>query len=147
MAKNYGPYLEIARIQSEINRLFENLLQLRGDADPQQGFVPTADVYDDAERVVVEVELPGVALPDLTLLAHGPDLIVRGVKPRPDPASGATRHSLERVFGEFETVVSLTEPVNTHQAEAVFLEGLLRVGFPKVSNRRGESVDIPVREG
>ena len=142
MAKSYGPYLEIARIQSEINRLFENLLQLRGDADPQRGFVPTADVYDDAEKVVVEV-----AREALSLLANGPDLIVRGAKPRPEIDPAAAHQCKERVFGEFETVVSLTEPVNTHQAEAVFVEGLLRVTFPKVSNRRGEPVDIPVREG
>lgn len=147
MVKSYGPYLEIARIQSEINRLFENLLQLRGDEDPRRGFVPTADVYDDAEKVVVEVELPGVERGALSVLAHGPDLIVRGVKPRPEIDPAAARHCHERAFGEFETVVSLTEPVNTHQAEAVFLEGLLRVSFPKVSNRRGEPVDIPVREG
>ena len=60
MDKAYGSIMEVARIQSEINRLFDNLLDL--DADEQSGgaWIPNADIFENDESLVVEVELPGV---------------------------------------------------------------------------------------
>ena len=37
-------------------------------------------------------------------------------------------------------------PINTHQARAELKDGVLRVTFPKVPNRRGEEVAIPIKE-
>ena len=41
-------------------------------------------------------------------------------------------------------MVHLGVPVNTRQARAVLKNGLLRIRFPKVPNRRGEEVPIEV---
>ena len=58
MAKPYGPYLEMARIQSEINRLFDNLLDL---GDEEKGtWMPNADIVETEESLELKVELPGV---------------------------------------------------------------------------------------
>ena len=53
-----GTQLEVARIQSEINRLFEMLLRLKDDTAHGQGFSPLVDV---AEAEPVERILNGDA--------------------------------------------------------------------------------------
>ena len=77
--KTFGAMLEVARIQSEINRLFENLLDL-GEGDQESGgaWIPNVDVVEGEETLVVKVELPGVDPADVSLAANGDQIILRG---------------------------------------------------------------------
>jgi HSP20 family protein len=142
--KAFGPLLEAARIQSEINRLFDNLLDL-GQTDRGAGaWIPNADIVEGEGHLVVKVELPGVQASDVSLSVHGDDVILEGEKRRTDTDSPLRHHVAERSYGRFRRVIHLGVPVNTHRAEAVLGDGLLRIQFPKVSNRRGEQVTIEV---
>ena len=139
MAQTFGPWLEAARIQSEINRLFDNLLDL-GEPDKESGsWIPNTDVSETEDSLVVKVELPGVEIADLRLSVHGGHVILQGQKKSPGLPEG------ERAFGPFRRAIHLTAPVNTHRAEASLIDGLLRIRFPKVANRRGEEVRIEVK--
>ena len=143
-----GPTLEIARIQSEINRLFESLFELRqlGD-EAQPHWMPNMDIVDGPNTVTLLIELPGVQLADLRLEADGGNIIVEGEKtPTPIPGGVGEHHQLERAYGRFHRVISLNYPINTHKADAVFRDGVLKIVFPKVENRRGGAVPIPVKE-
>jgi len=148
LQKTMGSMLEIARIQSEINRLFENLLELKEPGDESgQTWMPTMDIVDGPESVTVLVELPGVPAGALDLRADGGDIIISGEKSQGIQAGEQSHyHCLERSFGRFQRVVSLNYPINTHKAIAELRNGLLRIDFPKVSNRRGGAVPIPVTE-
>ncbi len=55
------------------------------------------------------------------------------------------RFRLCEVFGKFRRVIPLAAAINTHKAEARLKGGVLSVRFPKVSNKRGEEVNIPVQ--
>ena len=75
--KTFGAMLEVARIQSEINRLFENLLDL-GEGDKESGaWIPNVDVVEGEEMLVVKVELPGVEAADLTLAANAGRIVTK----------------------------------------------------------------------
>jgi HSP20 family protein len=145
MTKGFGPLLEVARIQSEINRLFENLLDLDAGTSEGGAWLPISDVIETDDVLVVKVELPGVEPGDLSLTAHGGNVILRGEKRRAPENVPAKFHLAERAFGRFRRVIHLGVPVNTHKAEAELTEGFLRIRFPKVPNRRGEEVPIEVR--
>lgn len=146
MFQAVGPMLEMARIQSEINRLFDNLLELGGDeGEGQRSWMPNADISEGEENYIVQVELPGVALEDLTLSVDGGNIIIRGEKKPPiEEGRIARRHVTERGYGRFTRTISINAPINTHRASAVFREGVLKISFPKVNNRRGGEVAIPV---
>ena len=145
MSRTFGPMLEAARIQSEINRLFDNLLDLGTPGKESGAWIPNADILETEDCLVVKVELPGVALEDLSLSVHGGNVILRGEKKREEPDGPARYHLAERAFGKFRRVIHLGVPVNTHRAEAVLHDGFLRIRFPKVPNRRGEEVPVEVR--
>jgi HSP20 family protein len=144
MTKGLGSMLEVARIQSEINRLFDNLLDLDAGAKASGSWIPIADIVENDDALVVTVELPGVAASDLVISTHGGDVILTGAKGRPSIDGSVRAHVAERAYGQFRRVIHLGVPVNTHRAEAVLAEGTLRIRFPKVPNRRGEEVVIPV---
>jgi len=143
--KTFGPLLEVARIQSEINRLFNNLLDLGVPGQESGAWIPNADILETPDDLVVMVELPGVEASDLTLSAHGGNVILQGEKRKPEPEDAPRFHAAERPFGRFRRVINLGVPVNTHRAEATLDNGLLRIRFPKVPNRRGQEVPIEVK--
>jgi len=144
MTKGLGSMLEAARIQSEINRLFDNLLTL-DDGRESGTWIPMADIVETEDALVVTVELPGVVNDQLTLSTHGGDLILKGEKGKPAAELPARFLVAERSYGKFRRVIHLGVPVNTHKAEATLADGNLRIRFPKVANRRGEEVAIEVR--
>jgi HSP20 family protein len=144
MPETLGSLMEVARIQSEINRLFDNLLDLGTDDKGGGAWIPNADILETQEILVLKVELPGVAAERLSLSVHGGNVIIRGEKQRFEVEDRAEFLAAERQFGTFKRVIHLGVPVNTRQAKAVLKNGLLEVSFPKVSNRRGEEVPIEV---
>ena len=145
-----GPFAEISRIQSEINRLFDNLLELRSSgAEVESGgaWLPSADVYETDSALVVKFEVPGVAMKDVSMTVEGNRLILRGEKRRAGTTAARGKfHCMERGFGKFKRVVHISSPVNTREADAVLSEGVLEITFPKVPNRRGGEVAIRIRE-
>jgi HSP20 family protein len=145
MTKGLSSMLEAARIQSEINRLFDNLLDLDAPGKESGSWIPMADIVETEDALLVTVELPGVPAAQLAVSTHGGDLILSGEKSRPGAVGPARFHVGERVYGAFRRVIHLGVPVNTHKAEAVLTDGNLRIRFPKVPNRRGEEVAIQVR--
>jgi len=147
-----GPFAEISRIQSEINRLFDNLLELRsggGDGESGGTWLPSADVYETTAALVVKFEVPGVALEDVTMSVDGNRLVLRGEKRRAETdksSRGGKFHCMERGYGKFKRVVHISSPVNTREAVAELQDGVLEITFPKVPNRRGAEVPIRIRE-
>ncbi|HZI93649.1 MAG TPA: Hsp20/alpha crystallin family protein [Patescibacteria group bacterium] len=147
MEHSFGPYLEMARIQSEMNKLFDVLLEMRdeeGDESSVHQWIPSVDVIQTSEGLVVRCELPGVPAAKLKVTALGGALIVTGERPSHQPEGDVKFHCMERLSGRFRRVIPLGMPINTRDATAALKAGVLEVFFPKVPNRRGEEVVIPV---
>lgn len=142
MAKALASMMEAARIQSEINRLFDNLLDL-GEGE-RGAWLPNADILETEDSLILKVELPGIDPARLSLSVLGGNVIIKGEKPRPAVEEQTRFHGAERQFGPFRRLIHLGVPVNTRHARAVLTDGLLHLTFPKVPNRRGEEVKIEV---
>lgn len=147
MSKTYGPLLEIARIQTEINKLFESLFELKTKKDYSDSmWIPNVDICECEEHVTVKVEIPGISPNDLRLYADGNNITIEGIKKKISIDGEKKLHLMERGYGKFRRVVNVNAAVNTHKAEAFLKDGVIRLIFPKVSNKRGERVKITVTE-
>jgi HSP20 family protein len=145
--KGRGTHLEVARIQSEINRLFETLLRLRGgEATPDSTWSPGADVAETELDLIVEIDLPGVPADSLHVYAESGSLVLKGRRDAHESAAIDDSEVLhdEREYGPFQLIVPLYAAVNTHKAQATLNQGVFRAVLPKVPNRRGTPVAIPV---
>ncbi|HET7453601.1 MAG TPA: Hsp20/alpha crystallin family protein [Thermoanaerobaculia bacterium] len=142
----FGPLMEITRLQAELNRLFTGILEnQRAALATAAAWDPNADVLEDAERIRVVVEVPGLAVEDLAVAAQGNRVRVRGVKRREAPDGERPKFlCMERFFGDFEKVVPVPYPVNLKQASATLRDGLLTVVLPRVSAERRRFVEIQI---
>ena len=67
--------------------------------------------------------------------------------PNPGERAEASFHLVERDFGRFARAVRLTGAFHTARATATLANGELRVRVPKVEERRGRDIAVPVRRG
>lgn len=144
--KVFAPFVEMARLQNEVNKIFESFLEVSPEESVKaaSGWTPAADVVQSEKKIVVKVDLPGVDPRRVQLAVGNGQVIVTGKKPRAPVVKGARHHCFERGHGAFSRTILLPQPVNTHQARAEIHEGLLTVTFPRVPNRRGEAIPIPI---
>ena len=146
MVKVFGPLVEMARLQNEINKIFESVLDLSPEQSLQavSGWVPSVDVIQSQESIIVTVELPGIDVTSLRLAVGSGQMVISGEKPATPVVTDARHHCVERTHGSFSRTLALPVPVNTHKATARLHEGLLTVTFPRVQNRRGEDISIVI---
>ena len=146
MVKVFGPLVEMARLQNEINKIFESVLDLSPEQSLQAaaGWVPSVDVIQSQESIIVTVELPGIDMTSLHLAVGSGQMVISGEKPAAPAVTDARHHCVERTHGSFSRTLALPVPVNTHRATARLHEGLLTVTFPRVQNRRGEDISIVI---
>ena len=143
------PIDDVRDLADEIQQLFADLDRARPlDERLLPGvFSPTLDALETADAVEIVVDLPGVAIDDVRVLLKDDIVLIAGGKMPPDPGqrSDASFHLVERDFGRFARAVRVGGALNGNQATAVLGNGELRVRIPKVEDRRGRDILVPVK--
>lgn len=110
-----------------------------------QGFglraFPAINVHEDPERVVVTVELPGVAADRLDLKVQDDILVVKGERPVATGSNGRLLRS-ERWHGAFERQIALPAKVSGNDVEASYQLGVLTVTLPKAPEARPRLIKV-----
>jgi len=111
---------------------------------PARWSLMTGDVYEDAHKVLVRLETPGLKKDDLQIDVEGDRLIVRGEK-RFEKESDVGRYRvLQCAYGSFVREVHLPSHVKGDEARASYVDGVLRVELPKDEVARQRPLNIPV---
>jgi HSP20 family protein len=71
-------------------------------------------------------------------------LLIVGAKTAPKPGLAARFHLAERSYGRFARAIRLTGAFDSGRARAVTSAGQLRVSLPRLEDRRGRILRIPV---
>ena len=84
MVERRDAFPEMTALQKEISRLFEQLTHFeRSEAGVGLGeWLPSFDVFETKDSLVIKVEAPGMTKRDLTAAFQGHKLIVSGEKKR-----------------------------------------------------------------
>lgn len=139
---------EVRELNTEVGRLFDELERTRGgdSPGPHGHCTPALDVLQTPESVEVVMDLPGVTADRVRVLLKSGMLVLVGEKLSPYPGQhiDATFHLVERGFGRFARAVRLEGAVDGSATRAVLRAGELRVIVPKIAERRGQEIVVPV---
>jgi HSP20 family protein len=121
---------QVQQLQSEMNRLFDRW----GDGGRGRAFAatyPAVNVWEDAENIFVEAELPGLDPKGIEIhVTGGNQLTLKGER-KPDVPEKGVVHRQERGFGSFVRVLTLPLHVDADRVDARFENGVLLVKLPK----------------
>ena len=148
MAARFESLFLISRFQAELDRLFQEALQI-GEGDlPLGEWQPSIDVVETPSSILILAELPGFLPEELKIEVRGTRIHISGVKSTTS-LPGAQRvkfHCLERGHGRFSREIHVFSPVNTHKGTARLTDGLLTLDFPKIQDKRQEARVLHIEE-
>ena len=138
---------EVRDLTDEIGRLFDDLDRTaRQRRQPSGHCTPALDVRETGEALEIVLDLPGVPAERLRVLLKAGVLLVVGEKCSPYAGGhpDASFHLVERGFGRFARAVRLEGSFDGGQTRAVVAGGELRIVVPKIVDRRGQEILVPV---
>jgi len=130
----------IHELQREMDRLFHDFLGA-GPLGEGTATFPPLNVWEDAETVTVEAEVPGMKLENLEILIQGNELTIKGRRELTSE-DGAVFHRRERGIGEFARLLTLPVAVDAERVEATLKDGVLRVVMPKAQDARTRKIVV-----
>jgi HSP20 family protein len=107
---------------------------------------PPFDLIETATALELIMDLPGVGADAVQVVFARSTLVIAGQKlPAACEHRDAAFHLAERAFGRFARAVRVTGAFDGGRAEAMLRGGELRVVLPRIDERRGAEIRIPVR--
>lgn len=102
------------------------------------------DVFEDGERLVVRLEIPGMEKDDIKINVRDDALVVSGEKRFAREETEGRWRVMQCAYGSFRRVVPLSASVLADQAQASYKRGVLRVSLPKAAPGKPTSVSIKI---
>lgn len=141
-------FFEAEDLAGDIGRLFEDIDRGAGPEAHHSGGVhtPPLDVFETSATLEVVLDLPGVDARAMRVVIKNGVLLVAGEKAPPEGMcrDGAAFHLVERGFGRFARVVRFDTAIDGRRARATLADGVLRVSLPRIAERRGHEIVVPV---
>lgn len=141
----YRPFTDLRSLQDEVNRLFtSSFAGNQGDESIARGsWNPNVDIFENADRIVLEAELPGIKRDDFELTVENNVVTLRGERQfEKKTASNDNYHRVERSYGSFTRSFTLPQTVATEDATADYENGVLRVVFPKREAVKARKIEV-----
>jgi HSP20 family protein len=107
------------------------------------GWTPPMDVLESPERIEIRLDVAGVPREALRVTVRAGTLVVAGDKTHMCRA-GAAFHVAERACGRFIRTIPLALAFDASRIEATLTQGELRIVVPRIEERRGQEIEIPV---
>ena len=104
------------------------------------------DVVETDKGIEVIADVPGVIASSITVLFSRNTLVIGGQKgPAACEHHAAAFHLAERSFGHFARAVRLSGAYDAGAARATLVAGELRIVLPRIEDRRGAEIRIPIQ--
>jgi len=139
----WDPFREVVALQRRVNSLYRDMNE--GD-DPvaAASFTPAVDIYEDAQKVVLKLEIPGIDQKDLDVRVENHTLTVKGERKFEAEEKEQNFHRIERRYGSFFRAFTLPTTVDTESIAASYNAGVLKLELAKKAEAQPKQIQIKV---
>jgi HSP20 family protein len=140
------PIREVASLQDRVNSLFQDFA---GDNQTvtAAAFAPAVDVYENGEKVVLKLDVPGIKEEDLDIRVENQTLSVRGERKFEAEEKEENFHRIERRYGSFFRSFSLPTTVDTENVNASYNAGVLKLELKKKASAQPRQIKVGFAAG
>jgi HSP20 family protein len=132
----FDPFIELRRMQSEMNRLFS------GAGTTAARDFPPINIWLGDNSVVVTAELPGVTHDDFTISQQEDVLTLDGKRQPTLKQENGNWQRRERAYGTFSRAVQLPFRVDSDKVQARFDNGILEIELQRLEADRPKKIEI-----
>ena len=140
---------DVAVLQNRLNSIFSDFARPEGAQESLAvgNFVPAVDIYEDEQKLVLKLEVPGIKQSDIDVRLENQTLTVRGERKFEAEEKEENFHRIERRFGSFQRSFTLPVTVDTNSIAAKYDAGVLSIELAKKEAAKPRSVKIEVGSG
>jgi HSP20 family protein len=145
MSKKIRPVSRIVKIEAEINRIVDEMFSHEREIyGLDESWVPWIDISEKQNEIIVEVELPGTAQKDITIMLSSNRVEIKGIKRRSRFMKQVKYLRFEREYGPFRRLIFLPGAVIPEKAHATFENGVLTLVLKKYRGSKGKKVVLEI---
>lgn len=143
-----SPLQDVAVLQNRLNSIFSDFARPESNDELMAGnFIPAVDVYEDAQKLVLKLEVPGIKQEDLQIHIENQTLTVKGERKFEVDEKEENFHRIERRYGSFVRNFSLPQTVDTNAVTANYDAGVLSISLSKKAEAKPKQVKIAIGSG
>jgi len=136
------PFREAVALQNRVNSLFRDPNEEGVGAAAR--FTPAVDIYEDEQKVVLKLEVPGVEEKDLDIRVENHMLTVKGERKFEAEEKVQNFHRIERRYGSFFRAFTLPTSVDTENVQASYTAGVLKLELAKKAEAQPRQIKLGV---
>ncbi|MEA1926505.1 MAG: Hsp20/alpha crystallin family protein [Patescibacteria group bacterium] len=125
---------------------FQELIHGLEEDSVAGSFVPVADIYQDKDNVIVEMDVPGIEPEKVDISVENDVLTVSGSREEKKEIKREDYYRKEVRSGSFSRSVILPMKVKGEQAGAEFKKGILKIMLPKAEEVKPKRIEVTVKE-
>jgi len=134
---------EFARLQNDMNRLFDNTFG-RGSYSPVRSVFPPVNLYENRENIYLTAELPGMESKDVEISVEADSILIKGERKIESEGEDIAYHRRERESGSFSKKISLKTSIATDKVSAEMNNGVLKITLPKAEEAKPKKIDVKI---
>jgi HSP20 family protein len=139
----FDPFRDVVTLQNRLNSLFRDFND--GDSPlTTASFVPAVDIYEDPQKVVLKLEVPGIEEKDLDIRVENHTLTVKGERKFEKEEKEENFHRIERRYGSFYRAFTLPSTVDTENVGATYNAGVLKLELKKKAEAQPKQIKVNV---
>jgi len=139
----WDPFREVASLQNRVNALFRDFGEGES-AMTTASFIPAVDIYEDEQKVVLKLEVPGIEEKDLDVSVENHTLTVKGERKLESEEKEENFHRIERRYGSFFRAFTLPTTVDTENIAASYTSGILKLELKKKPEAQPKQIKVNV---
>ena len=139
---NWNPWTELETFERALHRVFDLPLSRLFGNDHYEPWQPRTDVYETDVAYVIEADLPGVTMPDISVQLAGTTVVIAGKRESALPGDVEKQPRVERPCGTFRRTFTLPTAVKSDEVQATYANGVLTVTVPKADAARPRQITI-----
>lgn len=139
------PFRDLFALQDQLFRTFDSAYRNPAREEEQSmvaTWSPAVDVFEDADGIMLKLELPEVEAKDVDIQVEGNTLTVKGERKLEREEKRENYHRIERTYGTFARTFTLPTTVDAEHITAESKDGVLRLVLPKKAETKPRQIKI-----
>lgn len=147
----WQPFREVTSLQEHVNQIFSDVFSdevfpkmdsLEQSLLAPVSLAPKTDIYEQDDKVLLEMETPGIRQEDINLTVEGNTLTISGERKQNVEQKNGRHQRVERHYGRFSRTFTLPATVDTNSIQASYEHGVLHVSMSKKADARPRQIRV-----
>ncbi len=135
----------LSSIRDSVDRAFGGLIDGGAEGVQRLGLgargLGALDVWENADKLFVEVDVPGLELNQIEVTVEDNTLTVAGKRPAVE-LENVVRYCNERGSSEFRRVIQLPTETDSDRVDATLKNGVLTITLPKAEAVKPKRIEV-----